>query len=149
MLADDDPRLSPLWIGRRAPFHAFQNALGGLAGAYDVRDTRSSDPMTRVSISVDDWHGQPIVAAHRFPVAAFDDLLFAVQQLRNQQFAENRRSGWLDQVDADRRVAVRDRWEARGTDMDQFRAELRERFTEAARLTEQSEGVFQLPETTD
>lgn len=137
--ADDDPRLSPLWIGRRAPFHAFQEALGGLAGAYDLRDTRSDDPTTRVSLSVDDWHGTPIVAARRFPVAAFDDLLFAVQQLRTQRFQENRAFGWIDQANADRRAAVLDRWEARGADMDAVRAELRERYTEAARLTDQPE----------
>lgn len=137
MLADDDASLSPLWTGRRAPFHAFQEALGGLAGAYDIRDTRSNDPMTRVSLSVDDWHGRPIVTARRFPVAAFDDLLFAVQQLRTQRFEDNRRFGWRDQVDAERRAAVRDRWQARGTDMNDFRAGLRERFTEAARRTEQ------------
>jgi hypothetical protein len=139
MLADNDPMLSPLWIGRRAPFHAFQDAIGGLAGAYDLRDTRSTDPMTRVSLSVDDWHGQPIVAARRFPVAAFDDLLFAVQQLRNHRFEENQRYGWRDQTDADRRAAALDRWKARGADMDQVRAELRQRYTDAARLTDQPE----------
>lgn len=137
--ADDDPRLSPLWIGRRGPFEAFQWALFGLAGAYDIRDPRSEDPMSRVAISIDDWHGTPITAARRFPVAAFDDLLFAVQQLRAQRFEENRRYGWLDQANADRRVAVLDRWEARGEDMDAVRAELRERYTEAARLTTQPE----------
>jgi len=137
VFVDDDPRYSSLWIGRRAPFHAFQEALGGLAGAYDIRDTRSDDPMTRVSLSVDDWHGTPIVTARRFPVAAFDDLLFAVQQLRNQRFADNRQCGWRDQADADRRAAVLDRWEARGADMDAVRAELRERYTEAARCTHQ------------
>lgn len=137
MLADNDPRLSPLWAGRRAPFHAFQEALGGLAGAYDVRDTRSNDPMTRISLSVDDWHGQPIVAARRFPVAAFDDLLFAVQQLRNARFADNRSTGWRDQVDADRRAERLHVWHARGADMDQVRAELRARYAAAARLTDQ------------
>jgi hypothetical protein len=141
MYADDDPRLSPLWIGRRAPFQAFQAAIGGLAGAYDIRDIRSDDPMTRVSVSVDDWHGQPIVAARRFPVAAFDDLLFAVQQVRDRRRDENQQSGWIDQINAERRAAVRDRWEARGTDMDEFRSGLRERFTEAARLTEQPDDV--------
>lgn len=139
MYADDDPRLSPLWTGRRAPFQAFQVAIGGLAGAYDIRDTRSNDPMTRVSISVDDWHGQPITAARRFPVAAFDDLLFAVQQIRDRRRQENQQSGWIDQVNADRRSAVRDRWEARGADMDQFRAQLRDRYAEAARRTDQPE----------
>jgi len=139
VLSDDDPGLSPLWTGRRAPFHAFHEALGGLAGAYDVRDTRSDDPMTRVSISIDDWHGQPIVAGRRFPVAAFDDLVFAVQQLRDLRRQENEQSGWIDQVNADRRSAVRDHWEARGTDMDAFRAQLRERYAEAARLTDQPE----------
>lgn len=137
--ADDDPRLSPLWIGRRAPFHAFQAAIAGLAGSYDVREARSEDRMSRVSISVDDWHGQPIVVARRFPVAAFDDVLFAIQQLRNLRRTENQQSGWIDQINADRRAAVRDSWAARGTDMNQFRAELRERYTEAARLTEQPE----------
>lgn len=137
MFADGDPRLSPLWIGRRAPFHAFQEAIGGLAGAYDIRDTRSDDPMTRISLSVDDWHGTPIVTARRFPVAAFDDLLLAVQQLRTQRFEENQRYGWRDQANADRRAAVLDRLEARGKDMDAVRADLRQRYTEAARLTEQ------------
>lgn len=134
---DDDPRFSTLWTARRAPFLAFQEALAGLAGAYDLRNTRSNDPMTRVSLSVDDWHGTPIVAARRFPVAAFDDLLFAVQQLRAQRFEENRRNGWTDQANADRRAAALDRWKARGADMDQVRAELRDRYAEAARLTEQ------------
>lgn len=137
--ADDDPRLSPLWIGRRAPFEAFQWAIFCLARAYDIRDDRSTDPMSRVSISIDDWHGQRITGAQRFPVAAFDDLLFAVQQLRDQRFEENRRYGWIDQANADRRVAVLDHWEAKGADMDAVRAELRERYTEAARLTTQPE----------
>lgn len=137
--ADDDPRLSRLWIGRRKPFQDFQDAIRGLGMAYDLRHDRSDDPMTRVSISVDDWHGRAIIPAMRFPVDAFDDLLFAVQQLRDQRFAENRRFGWLDQANADRRVAVLDHWEARGADMDAVRAELRERYTEAARLTTQPE----------
>ncbi|MBL3664493.1 hypothetical protein JL475_00335 [Streptomyces sp. M2CJ-2] len=137
MLADDDPRLSPLWIGRRKPFYDLQWAIGGIAGAYDIRDGRSDDPMTRVSLSVDDWYGRPITSTRRFPVAAFDDVLFAVQQLRDRRFAENRRFGWIDQVDADRRAAVLDRWQARGADMDEVRAELRERYEEAARLTDQ------------
>jgi hypothetical protein len=137
VLADNDPRLSPLWVGRRAPFYAFQEALRGLAGAYDIRDTRSTDPMTRVSLSVDDWHGQPIVGARRFPVAAFDDLLFAVQQVRAARIAENRQTGWCDQIEADRRAARLSVWQARGADMDQVRAELREQYTAAARLTDQ------------
>jgi hypothetical protein len=137
VLADDDPKLSPLWIGRRAPFHAFQTALGCLAGAYDLRDTRSNDPMTRVSICVDDWHGQPITTARRFPVAAFDDLLFAVQQIRDRRIEENQRHGWTAQANADRRSAVRDHWKARGTDMNHFRAQLRDMYAEAARLTDQ------------
>ncbi|QLJ06710.1 hypothetical protein HZZ00_37400 (plasmid) [Streptomyces sp. NEAU-sy36] len=140
MLADDDPQLSPLWTGRRAPFQAFQNALSSLAGAYDLRDTRSNDPMTRICISVDDWHGQPIVSARRIPVAAFDDLLFAVQQLRNQRFEDNRRSGWLDQANADRRAANLERWKARGADMTTIRAALRAQYTAAAHRTEQPAG---------
>lgn len=134
---DDDPRLSPLWVGRRAPFHAFQNAIGNLAGAYDLRDGRSDEPLTRISLSVDDCHGHPIVAARLLPVAAFDDLLFAVQQLRDQRFADNRRFGWTDQANADRRAAAAHRWQARGTDMDAFRAELRDRYAQAARRTAQ------------
>lgn len=133
MLADD-PRLSPMWAGRRGPFRDFQDALGGLAGAYDLRDGRSDDLMSRVSLSVDDWHGCPIVAARRFPVAAFDDLLLAVQQLRDRHFAENRASGWTAQVDAERRAARWECWQARGTDMDAFRAGLRDGLAESARL---------------
>lgn len=136
MFADDNPQLSPLWIGRRAPFVAFQTAVGGLAGAYDLRDGRSDDPTSRVSLSVDDWHGRPIVPARLFPAAAFDDLLFAVQQLRDRRFAENQRFGWTGQVTADRRAAVLDSWAARGADMDQVRAELRAQFAEAARRHE-------------
>lgn len=141
MLADDDPQLSPMWTGRRAPFHAFQNALGALAGAYDIRDTRSTDPMTRISISVDDWYGQPITTARRIPVAAFDDLLFAVQQLRNQRLEENRQSGWLDQANADRRAAALDRWQARGADMNAVRAGIRNWYAAAAHRTEQPAGI--------
>lgn len=133
MLADD-PRLSPMWAGRRAPFGAFQTVIGQLAGAYDLRDGRSSDPMSRVSLSVDDWHGCPIVPARRFPVAAFDDLLLAVQQLRDRRLAENRQSGWIAQVNAERRAAARDRWQTRGTDMGEFQAGLRDRLAESARL---------------
>ena len=136
MFADDNPQLSPLWAGRRAPFLAFQTALGGLAGAYDLRDGRSDDPTSRISLSVDDWHGQPIVAARRIPVAAFDDLLFAVQQLRDRRRDENFRFGWTGQVTADRRAAVLDIWAARGADMDAFRAELRAQFAESARRHE-------------
>lgn len=136
-IRDDDPRLSPLWAGRRAPFHAFQDALGGLAGAYDLRTGRSTDPLTRISLSVDDWHGHPIVAARLFPAAAFDDLLFAVQQLRRERLADNERSGWTDQANADRRAAAAPRWQARGTDMDAFRSDLRHRYTEAAHRTVQ------------
>jgi hypothetical protein len=136
VFADDNPQLSPLWIGRRTPFLAFQTALGGLAGAYDLRDGRSDDPTSRISLPVVDWHGQPIVAARRIPVAAFDDLLFAVQLLRDRRFDENRRSGWTGQVTADRRAAVLDSWAARGADMDQVRAELRAEFAESARRHE-------------
>lgn len=133
MLADD-PRLSPLWAGRRDRFAEFQTALGGLAGAYDLRDGRSEDPMSRISLSADDWHGCPIVPARRFPVAAFDDLLLAVQLLRDRRFAENRQSGWTAQVDAERRAAVRDSWAARGADMNAFRAGLRDDLAKSARL---------------
>jgi hypothetical protein len=134
VLADDHPRLSPLWAGRRAPFQALQDALSVLAGSYDIRDGRSTDPMSRVSVSVDDWQGQPIVPARRFPVAAFDDLLLAVQLLAARHRAENVALGWVGQVDAERRAAVRDRWAARGADMDAFRAALRAEFAESARL---------------
>ncbi|GGV91663.1 hypothetical protein [Streptomyces massasporeus] len=133
MLADD-PRLSPLWAGRRAPFQQFQDALGGLAGAYDLRDGRSDDPTSRVSLSTDDWHGCPIVPARRFPVSAFDDLLLAVQLLAARQRAENRASGWTAQVDAERRAARWECWQARGTDPDTFRAGLRDGLAESARL---------------
>jgi hypothetical protein len=136
VFADDNPQLSPLWAGRRDPFLAFQTALGGLAGAYDLRDGRSDDPTSRISLSVDDWHGTPIVAARRIPVAAFDDLLFAVQQLRDRRFDENLRCGWTGQVTADRRAAAWDSWQARGTDRDAFRAELRAQFAESARRHE-------------
>ncbi|MFJ2961198.1 hypothetical protein ACIPIC_02675 [Streptomyces collinus] len=132
MLADD-PRLSPLWAGRRAQFAAFQDALTVLAGAYDLRDGRSDDLMSRVSLSTDDWHGQPIVPARRFPVAAFDDVLLAVQLLAARHRAENRASGWTAQVDAERRAAVWECWEARGTDRDAFRAGLRDDLAESAR----------------
>lgn len=134
MLADDNPGLSPLWANRRDPFHAFQTAIGELAGAFDLRDGRSSDPMSRVSLSVDDWHGCPIVPARRFPVAAFDDLLLAVQLLRSRRLAENQRAGWIAQVNAERRAAASPKWQARGADMDEFRAGLRDRLAEAARL---------------
>ncbi|KPC70893.1 hypothetical protein ADL27_53270 [Streptomyces sp. NRRL F-6602] len=137
MYADNDPRFSPLWEGRRDPFQTFQNTMRELGAAYDLRDGRSSDPLSRVSLSVDDWNGHPIVSAVRFPVAAFDDVLFAVQQLRSLRRTENRRRGWIDQADADRRAAVRERWEARGADMAAFRAELRSQYAEAARLTDQ------------
>jgi hypothetical protein len=136
MLADDNPKLSPLWAGRRAQFQALQDALSVLAGSYDMRDGRSDDPMSRVSISVDDWHGQPIVPARRFPVVAFDDLLLAVQLLAARHRAENVALGWVGQVDAERRAAVRDRWQARGADMDAFRAALRAEFAESARRYE-------------
>jgi hypothetical protein len=136
VLADEDPRLSPLWAGRRNHFQALQDALTVLAGSYDIRDGRSDDPMSRVSISVDDWHGCPIVPARRFPVAAFDDLLLAVQLLATRHRAENQASGWTGQVDAERRAAVRDRWQARGADMGAFRAALRAEFAESARLYE-------------
>jgi hypothetical protein len=134
MFADDDHRLSLLWAGRRQPFLDFQVALASLAGAYDLRDGRSSDRMSRVSISVDDWDGQPIVPARRFPVAAFDDVLFAVQQTAARRQAETRALGWTDLVNTERRAAARDRWQARGADMDMFRASLREGFATAARL---------------
>jgi len=130
----DDPHLSTLWAGRRARFAEFQTAIGGLAGAYDLCDGRSDDPMSRISLSVDDWHGCPIVAARRFPVTAFDDLLLAVQQLRDRRRAENRQSGWTAQVDAERRAAVRDSWAARGADMNAFQASLRDDLAESARL---------------
>jgi hypothetical protein len=142
VFADDDPALSPLWAGRRRPFDEFQSALGGLAGAYDLRDGRSSDPASRISVSVDDWYGRPIVPARRIPVAAFDDLLCAVQQLRARQFAENRRSGWTGQATADRRAAARERWLARGADPDEFRERLRTEYAEAARLCEGAAGPF-------
>jgi hypothetical protein len=142
VFADDNPKLSPLWAGRRTPFVAFQTALGGLAGAYDLRDGRSDDPTSRISIPVVDWHGQPIVPARRIPVAAFDDLLFAVQQLRDRQFDENQRFGWTGQVTADRRAAVLDSWAARGADMDAFRAELRAQFAEAARRHEDADRLL-------
>ncbi|QIJ61427.1 hypothetical protein [Streptomyces sp. JB150] len=142
MLADDDPRLSPLWRGRRGPFREFQAALAGLAGAYDLRDGRSSDPASRISVSIDDWYGQPIVEARRIPVTAFDDLLCAVQQLRARQFSENRRSGWTGQATADRRAAARERWLARGADPDEFRQRLRAEYAEAARLHEAAAGPF-------
>ncbi|MDT0608834.1 hypothetical protein [Streptomyces lancefieldiae] len=145
MFADDNPRLSPLWTGRRAPFVAFQTVLGGLAGAYDLRDGRSDDPMSRISLSVDDWDGHPIVAARRIPVAAFDDILFAVQQLRDRQFEENQRHGWTGQLNADRRAAARDRWAARGTDMNDFRARLRAEYETAARRYEDAAGLFDGP----
>ncbi|CAM5392817.1 hypothetical protein STENM36S_06353 [Streptomyces tendae] len=145
MFADDNPALSPLWSGRRAPFVAFQTALGGLAGAYDLRDGRSTDPTSRVSLSVDDWHGWPIVAARRIPVAAFDDLLFAVQQLRDRRFDENRRCGWTGQVNADRRAAARDRWLARGTDPDAFRAGLQAEYEASARLHEDAASLLDGP----
>ncbi|WP_432021226.1 hypothetical protein [Streptomyces sp. 1222.5] len=128
--------LSPLWAGRRDPFHAFQTAISELAGAYDLRNGRSTDPTSRVSLSVDDWHGCPIVPARRFPVDAFDDLLLAVQLLRTQRHAENQHLGWTAQVTADRRAAAAPRWQARGADMDAFRASLRAGFAESARLHE-------------
>ncbi|MGQ4397896.1 hypothetical protein ACN6K5_000898 [Streptomyces violaceoruber] len=137
MIADDDPRLSPLWVGRRDPFHAFHDALALFAGAYDLRDGRSTDPMSRVTVTVSDWHGQDIVGGRRIPLAAFEDLLFAVQQLRDLRVSENQQSGWTDQVIADRRSAVADHWQASGTDMGDFRASLRDRYEKAARLTSQ------------
>jgi hypothetical protein len=137
MFADDDPHYSPLWQGHRAPFHAFQEAVFALAGAYDLREARTDDPASRIRISVDDVHGTPIVPSRTLPVAAFDDVLFAVQQLRNRRHEENRASGWTDQVNADRRAARWERWEARGADMADFRAGLRERFARAAHCTEQ------------
>jgi hypothetical protein len=135
---DDDPRLSPLWRGRRAPFAAFQAALRGVAGAYDLRDGRSDDPMSRIAVSIDDWYGQRIVPARRIPVTAFDDLLHSVQQLRGRQFAENRRSGWTIQAQTDCWAANREQLLARGDDPDEFRQRLRTEYAEAARLCEAS-----------
>lgn len=137
VIADDDPRLSPLWVGRRAPFHAFRTALGYFTGAYDIRDGVSRDPMDQVVVSVNDFYDQPIVVPSLIAVSAFDDLLLAVQQLSSRHRAQNDQSGWMVQCNADRRMAVRDRWQAKGTDMDAFRADLRGRYEEAARLADQ------------
>lgn len=137
MLPDDDPRLSPHWIGRRAPFNAFQTAIGHFTGAYDIRDGLSDDPMSRIELSLNDWYGQPITVPRLISVAAFDDLLLTVQQLSSRHQADLHSTGWMLQCNADRRMAVRDRWAAKGTDMAAFRAKLREDYAESARRNPQ------------
>jgi hypothetical protein len=145
MFGDDDPNYSPLWEGRRTPFHDFQIALGGIAGAYDLRNGRSNDPMSRIVISVDDWHGQRIVPVRRIPVDVFDDVLFAVQQLRDRRFRENRFTGWRDQAEADRKAASARLRNNRSADLDAFRAELRQQYAEAAQNSPQPEAIIGRP----
>lgn len=130
--------LSPQWSGQRRPFRLFQRAITRLAHAYDIRDGKNEP---RIRISVDDINGKPITATYSLPVAAFDDLLLAVQELADRSSEENRAAGWCHEDWADADISRMDKRAAAGKDLDEMQAKARDNYAAAARLATQPHDI--------